>query len=225
VWICLVSRLPQRSFVYLVSVYVLDPNLPPVAPPLIRFENGVLGIVGNYFGGLFSALSFDFPSHMRSPLIRPLVYVCLLRFLITPKCNSSQAGGGIETWRLPRKNQLTPVRFKERLSDLAPRFFIFGYRGWTSAEVLRKNFIRVSEQQSRAHIHGVCCLGKTDSYFIGHQAFAKGETRFSPVASNGFRNFLISLPTSLESMLPFERGFDRANVKHYEPNASGPEPL
>jgi hypothetical protein len=67
----LVSRLPQRSFVYLVSVYVLDPNLPPVAPPLIRFENGVLGIVGNYFRRLFSALSFDFPSHMRSPLVRP----------------------------------------------------------------------------------------------------------------------------------------------------------
>jgi hypothetical protein len=57
------SRLPQCSFVYLVSVYVLDPNLQPVAPPLIHFENGVLGIVGNYFGGLFSALSFDFPSH------------------------------------------------------------------------------------------------------------------------------------------------------------------
>jgi hypothetical protein len=35
---------------------------------LIRFENGVLGIVGNYFGGLFSALRFDFPSHVRSPM-------------------------------------------------------------------------------------------------------------------------------------------------------------
>jgi hypothetical protein len=35
---------------------------------LIRFENGVLWIVGNYFGGLFSALSFDFPSHVRSPM-------------------------------------------------------------------------------------------------------------------------------------------------------------
>jgi hypothetical protein len=60
----LVSRLPQYSFVYLVSVYVLDPNLQPVAPPLINFENGELGIVGNYFDGLFSALSFDFPSHV-----------------------------------------------------------------------------------------------------------------------------------------------------------------
>jgi hypothetical protein len=27
-----------------------------------------LGMVGNYFGGLFSALSFDFPSHVRSPM-------------------------------------------------------------------------------------------------------------------------------------------------------------
>src|SRR5215211_6247194 len=65
---CFVSRLPQRSFVYLVSVYVLDPNLRPAAPPLIRFENGVLRIVGNYFRGLLSALSFDFPSHVRSPM-------------------------------------------------------------------------------------------------------------------------------------------------------------
>src|SRR5689334_24280552 len=64
----MVSRLPQRSFVYLVSVYVLDPNVQPVAPPLIRFDNGVLGIVGNYFAGLFRALSFDFPSHLRSPI-------------------------------------------------------------------------------------------------------------------------------------------------------------
>jgi hypothetical protein len=61
--LCLVSRLPQRSFVYLVAVYVLDPNLQPVAPPFIRFENGVLEIVGKYLGGLFSALNFDFPSH------------------------------------------------------------------------------------------------------------------------------------------------------------------
>lgn len=59
----LVSRVPQRSFVYLGSVYVLDPNRQPLAPPLIHFENGELGIVGKYFGCLFSARSFDFPSH------------------------------------------------------------------------------------------------------------------------------------------------------------------
>jgi hypothetical protein len=37
----LVIRLTQRSFLYLAAVYVLDPNLRPMAPPLIRFENGV----------------------------------------------------------------------------------------------------------------------------------------------------------------------------------------
>jgi hypothetical protein len=61
--IWLVSRLPQFGFVYLVSIHALDPSLQPFAPPLIHFENSVLGIVGNYFRGLFGALSFDFPSH------------------------------------------------------------------------------------------------------------------------------------------------------------------
>jgi hypothetical protein len=77
----LVSRLTQRGFVYLVPVYVLDPNLRPLAPPFIRFENGVTEIVRNCFGDVFIALDFDFPSHMRSLLV-PRVYVCLSRFLI-----------------------------------------------------------------------------------------------------------------------------------------------
>jgi hypothetical protein len=47
----------------------------------IRFENGVAEIVRNYFGDVFITLNFDFPSHMRSPLV-PRVYVCLSRFLI-----------------------------------------------------------------------------------------------------------------------------------------------
>ena len=76
-----VSRPTQRSFVYLVAVYVLDPNLRPLAAPFIHFENGVAEIVRNYFGDVFIALNFDFPSHMRSPLV-PRVYVCLSRFLI-----------------------------------------------------------------------------------------------------------------------------------------------
>ena len=54
---------PLSSAQLRLPCYVLDPNLQPVAPPLIRFENGVLGIVGNYFVGLFSGLGFDFPSH------------------------------------------------------------------------------------------------------------------------------------------------------------------
>ena len=39
------GQLPSSAQLRL-PCYVLDPNLEPVAPPLIRFENGVLGIVG-----------------------------------------------------------------------------------------------------------------------------------------------------------------------------------
>jgi hypothetical protein len=59
----LVRRGSQRSFVYLVALCVLDPNLRPLAPPLIRFENGVAEIIGKYFGDVFFALDFDLPSH------------------------------------------------------------------------------------------------------------------------------------------------------------------
>jgi len=31
---------------------------------LIRFENGAAEIIGKYFGDVFFALNFDFPSHM-----------------------------------------------------------------------------------------------------------------------------------------------------------------
>jgi hypothetical protein len=34
-----------------------------LAPPFIRFENGVAEIVRKYFGDVFIALNFDFPSH------------------------------------------------------------------------------------------------------------------------------------------------------------------
>ena len=44
----LVIRLAQRSFVYLVAVYVLDPNLRRLASPFIRFENRVAEIIGKY---------------------------------------------------------------------------------------------------------------------------------------------------------------------------------
>jgi hypothetical protein len=42
---------------------------------LIRFENGVAEIIGKYFGDVFFALNFDFPSHMRSPLVRVFTFV------------------------------------------------------------------------------------------------------------------------------------------------------
>jgi len=42
---------------------VLDPNLRPLAPPLIGFENGAAEIIEKYFGHVFFALLI-FPSHM-----------------------------------------------------------------------------------------------------------------------------------------------------------------
>jgi hypothetical protein len=71
----LVIRLTQRSFLYLAAVYVLDPNLRLMAPPLIRFENGVAEIIGKYLGDVFFALNFDFSSHMRSSLVRVFTFV------------------------------------------------------------------------------------------------------------------------------------------------------
>src|SRR5262249_36186926 len=71
----LVRRRTQLSFVYLVVVCVLDPNLRPLAPAFIRFEYGVAEIVRKYFGDVFFALNFDFPSHMRSPLVRVFTFV------------------------------------------------------------------------------------------------------------------------------------------------------
>ena len=58
-----VSRLAQRRFVYLVAVCVLDPNLRPLLPPFLRFENGVAEIVTKRFGDVSFALDFDFPGH------------------------------------------------------------------------------------------------------------------------------------------------------------------
>jgi hypothetical protein len=56
----LVIRLTQRSFLYLVAVYVLDPNLRSLAAPLIRFENGVAEIMESTSAMYFSPLILIF---------------------------------------------------------------------------------------------------------------------------------------------------------------------
>jgi hypothetical protein len=67
----LVIRLTQRSFLYLVAVYVLDPNLRPLAPPFVSFENGVTEIVQSTSAMYLSPLILIFEVIMRSPLVRP----------------------------------------------------------------------------------------------------------------------------------------------------------
>ena len=119
--------------------------------------------------------------------------------------------------QLPPKPK-SPAQYEGYLMGLAPRFFVFGYDGWKTMNGLERNFKELSEQQKGAHIHGVCSLYDKGSLYMRHQAFEKGEARFSPVAENGFRYFLMNLPTTLDSMLPVHRnglGFDQLYLGHY----------
>jgi hypothetical protein len=113
----------------------------------------------------------------------------------------------------------TPARYQVHLSKLPPRFFVFGYDGWRRPEALEKNFKVLSQKRNGAHIHGVCNLHSSGSLYIRHEAFREGEDRFSPVAKNGFRYFLMNLPVTLDSMLPPDRigiGFDQIHLPHYQ---------
>ena len=99
---------------------------------------------------------------------------------------------------------------------LAPRFFVFGYKGWSSVDTLLRNFRLLSDQYPKAHIHGVCNLTEEESLFIQHEAFVPGS---SPALDRGgFRHFLSMMPLALEGMLPPDRngmGFDLTNAGHY----------
>jgi hypothetical protein len=112
----------------------------------------------------------------------------------------------------------TAAQYKEVKFDLPPRFFVFAYGGWKSEDALAKNFRLVSENRS-AHIHGVCVLCDDDSFYLYHRAYKNDEEWFSPVHRNGFRRFLMNMPSSLMSMLPIDRagnGFDPINLGNYE---------
>ncbi|MFC1491320.1 DUF6602 domain-containing protein [Nitrospinota bacterium] len=119
-----------------------------------------------------------------------------------------------------------PAKHKRYWNKLPPRFFVFGYGNWKKGETLERNFKAVTKESKGAHIHGVCSLYDGGSLFIGHQAFGKGEGRFSGVFENGFPLFLMNLRTDLDSMLPaypeidthrgLLRCFDQIDLKHYD---------
>ena len=113
----------------------------------------------------------------------------------------------------------SPAQYALRTSGLPPRFFIFGYDGWKSAAMLERNFRALSQEQESAHIHGVCNLHGNGSLYIRHEAFRQGDDRFFSITKNGFRFFLMNLPSMLDSMLPVDRigiGFDQIYLKHYD---------
>jgi hypothetical protein len=112
----------------------------------------------------------------------------------------------------------SPAKYERYMSGLSPRFFVFGYDGWRTGTALERAFKAVTEENKEAHIHGVCNLYDGGSLYISHRAFQKGPDRFSQVAENGFRSFLMNLPASLDSMLPIHRiglGFDLIQLDHY----------
>jgi hypothetical protein len=110
------------------------------------------------------------------------------------------------------------AKYGTYFSGLPPRFFVFAYSGWKTADSMLSAFKEISKVHASAHIHGVCSLRDDDSMLVWHNAHMKDVDRFSSIDSNGFRIFLMNLPAMLSSMLPLHRagmGFDQVNIQHY----------
>jgi hypothetical protein len=109
---------------------------------------------------------------------------------------------------------------------LPPRFFIFSYRGWESASDLYNDFVAATLKYPAAHIHGLCTLTPDGSFFTRHVPYAQSKDKVLPVAENGFREWLYSLPEMLHTMLPPHRngmGFDMVNLQRYRVLSKAPE--
>ena len=106
--------------------------------------------------------------------------------------------------------------YEPRKARLPPEFFVFAYDGWQSAAKLREKFELLAKEHEQAHIHGVCCLTRKDSLFVGQRAFKPGKSE--NVETRGFHHFLLHLPALLDSMVPIRRigmGFDLTDFDHY----------
>jgi hypothetical protein len=120
--------------------------------------------------------------------------------------------------RKPHSGPNPVATYETDLNSIAPRFFVFGYKGWKNKAALVKNFKAATARESDAHIHGICNLYEGGSLFMQHLAFGTGEDQFSPVYENGFHRFLLDLPKILDSMVPVRRnglGFDLVDIERY----------
>jgi hypothetical protein len=111
---------------------------------------------------------------------------------------------------------------KSYYMHLSPRFFIFAYRGHAKAKSFEKHFDAATARCADAHVHGACLLGRTGGgFYTGHFAYRKVGERVAPVVSrDGFREFLFSLPRTLDTMLlpiPLRsgNGFDMIDPRRY----------
>jgi hypothetical protein len=136
-----------------------------------------------------------------------------------------------EKWVRPHKGYIrylpNGVRQVNR-EALPPRFFIFCYRGWEDADEFYTAFIKSTKKNPAAHIHGICALSDTGSFYTGHVPYAEGEKKVRPlVREDGFKEWLYTLPEMLHTMLPpRQMGFDMVDLQRYrvlsEPPATEP---
>jgi hypothetical protein len=116
-------------------------------------------------------------------------------------------------------------RFKY-YEPLAPRFFIFSYRGWENATDPYHDFVAATLKYPAAHIHGLCALTPNGSFFTRHVPDALSKDKVMPVLDNGFREWLYALPEMLHTMLPPHRngmGFDMVDLERYRVLSQVPE--
>jgi hypothetical protein len=126
-----------------------------------------------------------------------------------------------------KATELGTVR-SEFFESLAPRFFIFSYRGWDTAEELHKSFLSATEKFPAAHVHGMCTLSNTGSFYLRHIPHQEGKAKIFDVMEDGFTEFLFSLPQFFDSLLPphpyrMGLGFDMVNLKRYHVLSQTPD--
>lgn len=109
-----------------------------------------------------------------------------------------------------------------RYDKLPPRFFIFSYNGWKKLSAFEENFRKVSARHEWAHVHGICILNEDGGFYVNHIAYQRGNKKIGKIIpKDGFMTFLLSLPLTLDTMLPppsdrLGNGFDIVNLGRYD---------
>lgn len=107
-------------------------------------------------------------------------------------------------------------------NPLAPRFFIFAYRGWQNAKTLSENFKAATLACPDAHVHGLCQLNNNGGFYTRHTPDRAPEDRVDFIQEkSGLSELVLTLPWFLDSMLPFSpdrlgNGFDLIDLTRYD---------
>lgn len=96
----------------------------------------------------------------------------------------------------------------EVCSNVPPRAFLFAYeqRGWTSVEALADD-LRVAQQESPAHIHGLAVL--ESDWYLSQEPYAEGGPRFHTSYGDALLKFISGMIHSIGSVLMMPVSIDR----------------